>query len=509
MPTHSRNPSGLADINESEEPFAALFGGSFDQATVESAAELADNSIFVTATGRRFRLQRIPDQQSAMETKLQPTPLSHYQTGGTMGALRRALSMTAGGDGTGGLNVHRRAASHEPKAAGDELAGMMGNLGVNGSGENLPRPSNQIYVTHEMQIVDPSVAYGAPPHYAQDAKTLVYDVQHDPGFQTPLHHSLSISSVGSQPGSIPDYASTHSQTGLVGLSPTSTATGWTSPENGAHFKIDTQTPVVVAVSNPSSMAFSHPPSMAFSDSASTSREGVLPGEELLWEGTVKTSLLGVFEPAYLRVFRNALSHDLRFHCRAGADTETYWIKGRDAQLVPVYAYDARSSLLVYVRDRANPRVCNNGAIGGPNGVYQFPALPDLFRFQGRLTGEEVVLDISSVKWVKLARHGSRASEMYSSARLQIWHEAKASKRPGGDGASFVTAGTALSGPVRDRVQASSSRLMVFLGRAEEHITCFGESSSLSFRDDANNASGFHCGGILMADTLARHSNGRH
>lgn len=87
-----------------------------------------------------------------------------------------------------------------------------------------------------------------------------------------------------------------------------------------------------------------------------------------------------------------------------------------------------------------------------------------------------MLDIGSVRMVTLGRASSRSNAHFSSARLQIWHELE---RRGGcrrsahsDGASFVTAGTTLSGPRRERLVASSSRLVLYLGRSEEYITVF-------------------------------------
>jgi len=104
---------------------------------------------------------------------------------------------------------------------------------------------------------------------------------------------------------------------------------------------------------------------------------------------------------------------------------------------------------------------------------------ELFDFQAKLTGEKVVLDIGSVKLVKLSKARNGSSDTFYSVRLQIWHEG--AERRGGtlsggqsDVASFVTAGTALSGPMRDRMVASSSRLMVYLGRLGEYVQVISE-----------------------------------
>jgi len=84
---------------------------------------------------------------------------------------------------------------------------------------------------------------------------------------------------------------------------------------------DTLTPVVV---HPPTI--SHAPSHS-SDGASTSRDNVLPGEVILYDGPVKSAQTlnaPVFSDGQLKVFRNTLSNDLRFHCRVGHESETYW-----------------------------------------------------------------------------------------------------------------------------------------------------------------------------------------
>jgi hypothetical protein len=92
-----------------------------------------------------------------------------------------------------------------------------------------------------------------------------------------------------------------------------------------------------------------------------------------------------------------------------------------------------------------------------------------------LTGEKVVFDIASVKTVKLAKASSSKSvDTFSSVRLQIWHELDVRAGTQSDTSSFVTAGTALSGPTRDKMVASSSRLMIFLGRTGQYVTTFSE-----------------------------------
>jgi len=169
------------------------------------------------------------------------------------------------------------------------------------------------------------------------------------------------------------------------------------------------------------------------------------------------------------------------------------VKAVNAQLVPVYAYDPRFPNVVYIRDteseKGNVYLQSAPGNGRPSGIYQFNRLQgmsdsfsdawvrfltcraDLCDFQAKLTIEKVVLDITSVKLVRLSKD-SRSSDTYYTVRLQVWHEAELRRSTQSDVASFVTAGTALSGPLRDRLVASSSRLIVYLGRMGEYITLF-------------------------------------
>lgn len=82
-----------------------------------------------------------------------------------------------------------------------------------------------------------------------------------------------------------------------------------------------------------------------------------------------------------------------------------------------------------------------------------------------------MLDITSVKLVKLSKD-SKSSDTFYTVRLQIWHEAELRRSAQSDVASFVTAGTTLSGPLRERLVPNASRLVIYLGRLGEYITLF-------------------------------------
>ncbi|KAI6376557.1 hypothetical protein MCOR25_002767 [Pyricularia grisea] len=576
----------LPDIHEdATQPFSSLFGPSFDRARVESTAQLADSSIFITSTGSRFRLERIdaepapktPQQQlsaswgSSRQSELQARP-AHRSTPPTVAQslpadspLRppHASSPTSTTSTAAASPMHRSTVSQftgsisggevfRPDSAGVDIAtdGMGSlSLGEDGFGATAlfthsdggAQAAEILTDSHSAERLATGGGYVSdldsqplsPPDleftdYARVCSTSyfgessssrshedyltrsfthpdsfsppAYAPSQIPGFQPPGEkapasaRSSSLPSLMEQSSPVALGIGTPQAPTTIPTSPLSTATsvgaGSIAPlssdpdEVGGYF-YDTQTPIVVAPDDPP------PPVLARSSTArsaqtppeslNATRDNVLPGEDVLYDGAVKTAqtLAGPFETGHLKVFRNNLNHDLRFHCKVGNNTEIHWMKGIKAKMVPFYAYDQRSGNIVMIRDgderskRQNSIASQAAAYSSAaSAIYRFDALHDLFKFQSQLTGESVVLDISSVKWIRLARANSRSVEMYSSVRLQIWHEPRTRRAAQSDVASFVTAGTALSGPLRDRTTPSSSRLMVFLGRAEEYITAF-------------------------------------
>jgi len=106
----------------------------------------------------------------------------------------------------------------------------------------------------------------------------------------------------------------------------------------------------------------------------------------------------------LKVFRNTLTNDVRFHCRVDRESETYWsmfilklnrclcvgqcadnecaVKANNAQLIPAYAYDARLANVVYMRDKESDKGTGymQASQGNcrPSGIYQFSSLKGTF-----------------------------------------------------------------------------------------------------------------------------------
>src|SRR3569833_2620645 len=132
MPAYNREASGLPDIDEAVAPFSSLFNGSFDQARVESAAQLADNSIIVTSTGSRYRIERLPDH-----TVPRSNPAPAAQPPGPHGVRRRPLAVST--DSARGLGPGmRRRSGPEPKVPTEDVTTLMGYLNV-GRGGGAPR----------------------------------------------------------------------------------------------------------------------------------------------------------------------------------------------------------------------------------------------------------------------------------------------------------------------------------------------------------------------------------
>ncbi|KAK4231578.1 hypothetical protein QBC38DRAFT_354457 [Podospora fimiseda] len=327
-------------------------------------------------------------------------------------------------------------------------------------------PEKEFYDNGAHQYLPPPL----PPSSSSLSSTIVGQITRQPQhhlYHQPSQQHLSVSPPHHQQMMRP-----------MGRQPSYGTIGGRSMSNGSftannnEYEYDTLTPVVVYPSHTA-------PSMS-SDGGSTGRDNVLPGEDVLFDGPVKSAHSlnqPVFQEGILKVFRNTLTNDLRFHCKIGRESETYWMKSTNAQLVPAYAYDQRLTNVVYIRDKESDKGTGymqaSQGNGRPSGIYQFNGPAELFAFQAKLTDHKVVLDIGSVRLVTLNKAGTRETERFSGARLQIWHEAEARKRGGqSDVASFVTAGTALSGPLRERSVVNSSRLMVYLGRLGEYVTLF-------------------------------------
>lgn len=157
------------------------------------------------------------------------------------------------------------------------------------------------------------------------------------------------------------------------------------------------------------------------------------------------------------------------------------VKGANAQLIPVYAYNQGFPNVLHIRDnntaRGNGAASPNRGNAQPGGFYQFSRVQEVCDFQAKLTGEKVVLDISAVR-LRIRKSRSRSNETFSSVRVQIWHEEGAAwKGTQPDAASLVTAGTMLPGLLHERRVPDLSRLVVFLGGLNEYITVFSEYST--------------------------------
>ncbi|KAH8878578.1 hypothetical protein GQ53DRAFT_756611 [Thozetella sp. PMI_491] len=587
MPATTHPPAvSLPAIKDADVPFSSLFDANFDLATVEATAQLADKSIFVTSTGRRFLLESIPNAQEqhqnvsppsqALPHQLHPPtaslpPLNNHQQQyhpanlqspvdrqpiprpipGVAAAFPPSAPLPVHGSPTTGWGYHATTQMPTQDAvfkmdhSGTNRFGAMPLYGESDGGylaaETLtdhrgnrtlvspgaaspvasypPAPSSprayQTPDTSPQPVFSSRFADFDYPSYMAQAQAAPPRAPASPTgalpslmeFSTPVDTYVQPNPPAVSPFSpaSPYDEYLYSQTSQLSPSPSASqaaalhvpqvhVNGYPQPSASPQYstsswtlgrsisnvefsgEIDTQTPVVVLPPTPLNTHGSS------SDGGSVNRDNVLPGEDVLFDGLVKSSTTLTspnFMDGQLKVFRNTITNDLRFHCRVGYDSETYWMKAANAQLVPVYAYDNRFSCVIYIRDDDNYNGKNSSYAqqnlqnsARPSGIYQFPRLADLCAFQAKLTGDRVVLDITSVRLIRVSKLNSRSYETYSSVRVQIWHEMEPRRSGQSDTASFVTAGTALSGPHRERLVPQSSKLMVYLGRLSEYITTF-------------------------------------
>ena len=102
---------------------------------------------------------------------------------------------------------------------------------------------------------------------------------------------------------------------------------------------------------------------------------------------------------------------------------------------------------------------------------------DALDFQGKILEEDVLLDISSIRYLKCALDGFHVRQI-DAPRVQLWHERRSISRSSREAGSFSTSGTTLSAASPDRTTLLCSRLVMFFGRAQEYLTLFGQFSSL-------------------------------
>ena len=104
---------------------------------------------------------------------------------------------------------------------------------------------------------------------------------------------------------------------------------------------------------------------------------------------------------------------------------------------------------------------------------------DALDFQGKILEEDVLLDISSIRYLKCALDGFHVRQI-DAPRVQLWHQRRSISQSSREAGSFSSSGTTLSAASPDRTTLLCSRLVMFLGRAQEYLTLFGQFSSFKF-----------------------------
>ncbi|KAL5614802.1 hypothetical protein BROUX41_004891 [Berkeleyomyces rouxiae] len=225
---------------------------------------------------------------------------------------------------------------------------------------------------------------------------------------------------------------------------------------------------------------------SLSSGSSSIRESVAPGEELIYESPYKALALSAkvgseYKEGALRVFHDEGRKQIRVYVNIGSYSESQTVREKGGVLIPYYAYSPHGTNVISIHDNSNGK----GAKSGPIWLLKFTSTDNLLDFQGRLTGEDVVLDISSIRSLKMQRNRSSTKETFSgSLRVQLWHEPRSKLRLEGSGGSVMSNGTVLAGPLREKTTLSSSKLVVFLGRTEGFFMCY-ITDEIELTKDAN------------------------
>ncbi|KAF2746088.1 hypothetical protein M011DRAFT_487603 [Sporormia fimetaria CBS 119925] len=238
--------------------------------------------------------------------------------------------------------------------------------------------------------------------------------------------------------------------------------------------IDLRTPILVMNSETSTTS-----------GESLAIETETPGERLVLEMNlaVAMTLQSDFVHCTMRVFVNQGTDDMRFYIASegfgNRNAQSFRFQRSNTSYVPIYGYSPSHVRMVCIREslrrrkrtrRPNAEQSSDSEEG--ISIYcDFYQMQDLFTFQQALLDEEVFLDIERARYLKIYESGLHTRQI-DAPRLQIWREGKSDKALFDDNMSHYTAGTMLSGPMKDRVAPTASRLMIYMGRSEEFITLF-------------------------------------
>lgn len=99
-----------------------------------------------------------------------------------------------------------------------------------------------------------------------------------------------------------------------------------------------------------------------------------------------------------------------------------------------------------------------------------------------MIGEEIALDISSVRGAKMTskQNGKHTENNIPRCRVQIWHERRGSHDMLSDNASYISNDTVLSGPSKWKTRPRYDRLLIFFGRLEQHMSLFSKHPDSNF-----------------------------
>ncbi|OAL50308.1 hypothetical protein IQ07DRAFT_679737 [Pyrenochaeta sp. DS3sAY3a] len=187
-----------------------------------------------------------------------------------------------------------------------------------------------------------------------------------------------------------------------------------------------------------------------------------------------------FVNSSIRVFLNPMTDHLRFYIESLGKAQSFRVQRSNAELVPIYGYSPSHIRIVCIKEKIQHRKkrpnvpmesWKSAEDAGVSIFCEFYTMEALFEFQKKLLDEEIFLDIERARYLNLGKDGNHTRQI-DAPRIQIWRENRSDKAVFDDNMSHYTAGTMLSGPMKDRVVPTVSRLVVYLGRSEEYITIF-------------------------------------
>ncbi|KAI3322955.1 hypothetical protein HD806DRAFT_545042 [Xylariaceae sp. AK1471] len=247
-------------------------------------------------------------------------------------------------------------------------------------------------------------------------------------------------------------------------------------EHGLHGKLSRPSPLTDILHPPDGLM----PVVGSRRTSVSSRSGHLAaGERLVFERVTEYSRNYLqfkaegLKQALLKIYESPLTKDLRFSLITGGTGEweyTFRVSHGSGEIVLAYAYETSWPEMVYLQELSGHKTKDLLPPESRQIIWmcRFSKIDDLADFQSRMLGEDVVLDISSVRAARVKTKKKEISN--TGCRIQIWHERKDSHGLSSDKSSYISYDTVLSGPSKEKTMPGCDRLLIFFNRLEEYLS---------------------------------------